>query len=156
MEAVSFAAEAFEKHSDMVYRLAFARTRNRSDADDILQEVFLRYLKTGAPADSTEHEKALLIRITLNCTKSLLKRHQSQKTEELYETIPCPPERGRETLDAVLHLPMKYRTAVHLHYYCGYSVEEIAALTDSKPATVKSRLFRAREKLKQELEGVEF
>lgn len=155
MVTENFAAKAFEKHSDMVYRLAFARLKNKSDADDILQEVFLRYLKNGAVCDE-EHEKALLIRITINCTKSMFKRLNRLKAEELFESIPAPENTSFKTLEAVLNLPLKYRTAVHLHYYCGYSIEEIADMTDSKPSTVKSHLFRARKLLKTELEGVEF
>ncbi|MBE6727732.1 MAG: RNA polymerase sigma factor [Ruminococcaceae bacterium] len=155
MVTENFAAKAFEKHSDMVYRLAFARVKNKSDADDILQEVFLRYLKNGEATDA-EHEKALLIRITINCTKSLFKRLNRLKTEELYETIPAPENTSFKTLEAVLKLPVKYRTAVHLHYYCGFGIEEIAEITSTKASTVKSHLFRARKLLKEELEGVEF
>lgn len=153
METENYAAAAFKKHSDTVYRLAFARLKNKNDADDVLQEVFLRYLKQGKPASCDEHEKALLIRITLNCTKTLLSTNNKHRTEELYDNIPCSEAPQSYTLDAVFKLPLKYRTAIHLHYYCGYSVVEIAKITGCRPSTVRSHLFRAREKLKKELEG---
>lgn len=156
METENFAARAFEKYSDTVYRLAFARLKNKHDADDVLQEVFLRYLRQGAPADSDEHEKALLIRITVNCSKTLLSGNKRRRTEELYESIPCPQAPEHNALDAALRLPVKYRTVIHLHYYCGYAVNEIADILRCKPATVRSQLFRAREKLKKELEGADF
>ena len=155
MDSGNFAYTAFLKHSDMVYRLAFARLKNKSDADDILQEVFLRYLKAGK-AESEEHEKALLIRITINCTKSLFSYSSRHKTEELKETVPCPEYSDGGVLEAVMKLPLKYRTAIHLHYYCGYSVEEIGKICGLKVSTVKSHLFRARKMLKGYLEGVEF
>lgn len=156
MEERNYAALAFEKHSDMVYRLAFARLKNKMDADDILQEVFLRYLKRGERAQSEEHERALLIRITINCTKSLHISAWRRHTTELKDDLTAPESPTGETLDAVLRLPLKYRTVIHLHYYCGYSIEEIAVLLNSRASTVKSQLFRAREKLKQDLKGVEF
>ena len=61
--------DAYDKYSDMVYRLAFARMKNRFDAEDILQEVFMRFMRSGGPTDNDEHTKALLIRITINCSK---------------------------------------------------------------------------------------
>ena len=155
MEERNYAAEAFEKYSDMVYRLAFARLKSTSDADDILQEVFLRYLKRGKKPLEDEHEKALLIRITINCTKRLHTSAWRKNTTELDEPLSENAHNG-ETLDAVLRLPLKYRTVIHLHYYCGYTAEEIGVLLGSRASTVRSQLSRAREKLRQDLQGVEF
>lgn len=155
MEYKFTATEAFNKYSDMVYRLAFARVKNKYDADDILQDVFVRLIKSKATVNNEEHLKALLIRITINCTKSLFSSASSKKCCALedYISVDMPQ---RDTLDAVLRLPLKYRTVVHLHYYCGYSTEEIAQILSVKPSTVKSQLHRARQKLKSDLEGVEF
>lgn len=154
MEYKISAEQAFNKYSDMVYRLAFARVKNKYDADDILQEIFLRFIKQKAKLNNEEHTKALLIRITLNCTKSMFTSAVFKKTQPLDENLSLQmPE--RDTLEAVLRLPLKYRTVIHLHYYCGYSVDEIAKILKSKPSTVKSQLHRARLKLKTELEGVE-
>ncbi len=154
MEYKISAAQAFEKHSDMVYRLAVARVKNKYDADDILQEVFLRFIKYKDKVENEEHLKALLIRITINCSKSLLTSGWFKRTEPLSESLSVRDEYS-DTLDAVLRLPQKYRTVIHLHYYMGYSVEEIAKILKSKPSTVKSQLHRARQKLKIDLKGDE-
>ena len=155
MEYKISAAEAFNKYSDMVYRLAFARVKNKYDADDILQEVFLRFMKQKSKLNNEEHTKALLIRITINCTKSLFTSSSFKRNQALDENLSVDmPE--RDTLDAVLRLPQKYRTVIHLHYYCGYKIEEISEILHTKPSTVKSQLLRARQKLKTYLEGVEF
>lgn len=154
MEYKITASEAFKKHSDMVYRLAIARVKNKYDADDILQEVFLRFIRVKDKVENDEHLKALLIRITINCSKSMLTSSWFKRTEPLSESLSVTDEYS-DTLDAVLRLPQKYRTVIHLHYYMGYSVDEIAAILKSKPSTVKSQLHRARKLLKIDLEGVE-
>lgn len=154
MEYKISAAEAFKKHSDMVYRLAVARVKNKYDADDVLQEVFLRFIKAKDKVENEEHLKALLIRITINCSKSMLTSSWFKRTEALSESFSVSDEYS-DTLDSVMRLPQKYRTVIHLHYYMGYSVDEIADILKSKPSTVKSQLHRARQKLKLDLEGVE-
>lgn len=143
---------AFIKYADMVYRLAFVRTKSRSDSDDILQEVFLRYLKVFKKIESEEHLKATLLRITVNCSNSLITSAWFKKTEPLSDTITVADNPDAlNVLEAVMKLPLKYRTAVHLHYYCGYSVEEIAKIEKSNPSTVKTHLSRARKLLKSSL-----
>ena len=154
MEYKISAAEAFKKHSDMVYRLAVARVKNKYDADDILQEVFLRFIKAKDKVENEEHLTALLIRITINCSKSMLTSSWFKRTEPLSESFSVSDEYS-DTLDSVMRLPQKYRTVIHLHYYMGYSVDEIASILKTKPSTVKSQLHRARQKLKLDLEGVE-
>lgn len=154
MEYKITASEAFKRYSDMVYRLAFARVKNKYDADDILQEVFLRFIKVKEKINNEQHAKALLIRITINCSKSLLTSSWFKRTEPLSESLSVS-DKEIDTLDAVMRLPQKYRTVIHLHYYMGYSTDEIAAILKSKPSTVKSQLHRARQKLKIDLEGVE-
>lgn len=154
MEYKITAHEAFNRYSDMVYRLAIARVKNKYDADDILQEVFLRFIKHKDKVENEEHLKALLIRITINCSKTLLTSSWFKRTEPLSETLSVQDEYS-DTLDAVLRLPQKYRTVIHMHYYMGYSVDEIATILKSKPSTVKSWLHRARQKLKTDLEGDE-
>lgn len=154
MEYKISATEAFKRYSDMVYRLAVARVKNKYDADDILQEVFLRFIKCKEKVNNEEHTKALLIRITINCSKSMLSSSWFKKTSPLDETLSVSDPLF-DTLDAVLRLPQKYRTVIHLHYYCGYSVDEIAKILKTKPSTVKSQLHRARQKLKIALKGDE-
>ena len=146
--------EAFRKYADTVYRLAFVRTGSRSDSDDILQEVFLRYMKVWQNMQSEEHVKATLIRITVNCSNSLLTSAWFKKTDPLDENISASYANSAESaLSEVLKLPIKYRTVIHLYYYMGYSVAEIAELTKTNPSTVKTRLSRARGQLKKTLEA---
>ncbi len=143
----------FKKYADTVYRLSFVRTKNISDSEDILQEVFLRYIKVWEKMESEEHIKAMLIRITLNCTNSLLGSSWFKKTAPLEENIPyIACENRPDVLGEVLKLPLKYRTAIHLHYYCGYSVNEIADIQKTNPSTVKTHLKRGREQLKRSID----
>ena len=142
----------FEKYADMVYRLAFVRTKSESDSDDILQEVFLRYMKVCSKIESEEHLKAMLLRITVNCSKSFLTSSWFKKTEPLNDTLSYTDSVNEgSVLAEVLKLPVKYRTAVHLHYYCGYSVKEIAQIEGINESTVKTHLSRARAILKETL-----
>ena len=146
--------EAFKKYADTVYRLAFVRTGSRNDSDDILQEVFLRYMKVWGKMESEEHVKATLIRITVNCSNSWLSSAWFKKTDPLDENIAAVEDNSAQSaLSEVLKLPVKYRTVIHLHYYMGYSVAEIAELTKTNPSTVKTRLARARGQLKKTLEA---
>ena len=145
--------KAFKKYADMVYRLGFVRTKNISDSEDILQEVFLRYLKIWNKMESEEHIKAMLIRITLNCTNSFLTSSWIKKTEPINENLPYEiPEQDTDVLGAVLKLPIRYRTVIHLHYYCGYSTEEISKILKTNPSTIKTRLKRGREQLKRSID----
>ncbi|MBQ7726763.1 MAG: sigma-70 family RNA polymerase sigma factor [Clostridia bacterium] len=143
----------FERYADTVYRLALMRTQNRADSDDILQEVFLRYLRVWKTMQSEEHVKAMLIRMTLNRSKSLLSSAWFRKTEPLGDFLPAKETPADDVLTAVWALPEKYRTVVHLHYYHGYSVEETADLLSLSPSAVKTRLFRARETLKKQIKA---
>ncbi len=141
---------AFEKYADTVYKLAFVRTKNREDSDDILQEVFMRYMKVYEKMETEEHIKAMLLRITVNCSNSYKTSFWQKKTEPLNENLQVEDSvSDTYVLEQVLKLPLKYRTAIHLHYYCGYSVEEIAKIQTSNPSTVKTHLKRAREILKK-------
>ena len=145
---------AFQKYADTVYRLAFVRTKSKSDSDDILQEVFLRYMKVWQKMQSEEHVKAMLLRITVNCSNSLKTSFWFKKTEPISETIADPNGISEHTvLEEVLKLPLKYRTAIHLHYYFGYSANEIAEIENTNPSTVKTRLNRARAMLKKTIKA---
>ena len=103
---------------------------------------------------SEEHVKATLIRITVNCSNSLLSSLWLKNTDPLNENIPASDDNSAESaLSEVLKLPVKYRTVIHLYYYMGYSVAEIAGITKTNPSTVKTRLARARGQLKKTLEA---
>lgn len=137
------------RYSDMVYRLAFARTGNRSDAEDLYQEVFLRYL-TKAPAFTSEdHRKAWLLRVAVNCANRFHTAPWRKCTEPLSEALSVPAPEGEDLWEELRRLPEKDRTVLHLYYYEDMTTEEIAQMLDRNPATVRSQLLRARAKLKK-------
>lgn len=147
------AQDVFDAYADMVYRLAFARTGNRYDADDVLQETFLRYLRYAAQLESDAHRKAWLIRTAISCSNSLLRSAWRRRTVALPDTLCTELREHSEVYAAVLSLSRKDRTVIHLYYYEGYSVAEIAELLQTRPGTVKSRLHRARARLAELLKG---
>lgn len=145
----------FDKYCDTVYRLAFARTKNRFDAEDVLQTVFLKLLKTDKTFGDEEHLKAWLLKVTVNSSKNLLTSAWMRLTEGIRDDVTAEIPENTEVYHSVATLPVKYRTVIHLYYYEGYSVNEIADILGIKEATVKTHLSRAREKLKVKLKGVE-
>lgn len=150
--------EVLEKYSNMVYRLAYARTMNRCDAEDITQEVFIKYMKHQQELLNEEYCKAWLIRVTINAAKSLLTSAWNRRRasmEEVEGTLAGKaqdePDYDDTLLLEVAKLPEKYRIIVHLFYFEELSIREISTITKTKEATVKSHLFRARELLKKSL-----
>ena len=145
--------EIVREYAPMVYRLACARTRSRADAEDLCQDVMLRLFRKDYRFDSSEHLKRWLIRATVQRAGDLFRsawRRRVVVTDVLPESAVCDAEKS--PLGAALdRLPGKYRSVVHLHYYEGYSTDEIADMLDRKPSTVRTQLVRARELLKAEL-----
>lgn len=137
---------ALAQYGDTVYRLAFAYARSKADADDIFQEVFLRYYRRAPAFESEEHRKAWLLRVTINRAKSCLSKmlHEPQETAD---AAPFSAPESLELHEALLRLAPKYRTVIHLFYYEGYTAEEIGALLHRKPSTVRTQLTRARSRL---------
>lgn len=140
-------------YGNTVYRLAYAQTRSQHDADDIFQEVFLRVTQHRPVFDSEDHEKAWILRVTLNCLKSHWRAAWRRHDVPLDERIPFPAPEERALDDALRRISPKYRAAVHLFYYEGYSAEEIAYMTGEKPSTIRTRLTRARAQLRDLLKG---
>lgn len=140
-----------EKYSDLVYRIALTRTNNKSDSEDIFQEVFLRITKKMPVFESEEHEKAWVIRVTLNCSNTLLTSNWRKKTEELNENIEFETKDRHDIYYEVAKLPVKYRTVIYLFYYEGYKINEIGKILNTNESTVKTQLARAREKLKENM-----
>ncbi|MDU5080493.1 sigma-70 family RNA polymerase sigma factor [uncultured Tissierella sp.] len=136
-------------YSNMVYRLAFSQTRNKSDADDIFQEVFLRYIKNKPNFETEEHRKAWLIRVTINCAKKLWASSWAKKTQPLDDEIAFETEEDNNLHYELKKLPIKYRTVIHLFYYEDLSIEEISHILKQKPSTVRTQLTRGRRKLKE-------
>ena len=137
-------------YGDMVYRLAYAQTRSRHDADDIFQEVFLQTVRKKPVFDSEEHEKAWLLRVAGNLCKNRLKYNRLRQTDELREELIAEQREDLSFIwDAVQALPVQYREVIHLFYREGYSTREISQILGRKEATIRSDLSRGRGKLKE-------
>lgn len=145
--------DAISRYAPMIYRLAYARTGNRTDAEDIMQEVFLHFLRAKPMLRDAEHGKAWFLRVAANCANDFF-RSPWRKAQPLDETMPAPPEPELGgVLELVLALLPKYRVCVHLFYCEDMSVAEIAAATGAREGTVKTRLSRARDMLRDTLKG---
>ena len=147
------------EYQTMLYRVAFANMHNRADAEDVVQEAFLRYMKDEKPIANKEHEKAWLIRTTIHICMDILKSSWRRRTVPLEESMPAASRevylpyqiRDDRTLEAVLKLPVHYRNAIYLFYYEDYSIQEIAGVLNEKEGTIKTRLRRGREEVKKNL-----
>ena len=147
---------AMAEYGDTVYRLALCRTQSIPDAEDVYQDVFLALLRQQAEGWEAGRMKAWLIRTTLNRCTDLHRFRLRRPVLPLDEALTCPvDEAAAELWEAVGILPEKLRTAVHLYYAEGYQAEEIAAMLGVPAATIRTRLRRAREKLKSVLGGME-
>ena len=146
---------AVEAYADMVRRICFYHLKNQADTEDVFQEVFLKYMLHDEPFHDREHEKAWLLRVAINACKDYLKsffRRSTVPLDALQEMAAEIPEGHREVLEAVLSLPGKYKDAIYLHYYEGYSAAEIGQILGKKENTVYSLLSRGRRMLKGVLE----
>ncbi|WP_369681091.1 RNA polymerase sigma factor [Anaerotruncus colihominis] len=149
-------SRAIELYSDMIRRICLLHLKNHADTEDVFQEVFLKYVLCGVVFESVEHEKAWLIRVTVNACKDFLKSLFHRRTvplEVLSEEAASVSPEQYETLEAVLALPEKYKDVIYLYYYEGYNVREVASILKKKENTVYTLLSRGRELLRQELGG---
>jgi RNA polymerase sigma-70 factor (ECF subfamily) len=138
-------------YANMVYRLAFARTGTKCDADEVFQEVFIRYIKKQPVFQNEEHRKAWLIRVTINCSNKLWNSVWKRKIEPLEENIPFETKDDIDLNNELQQLPKKYREVVHLFYYEDMSLDEISQALNRKNSTVRTQLTRARTLLKNML-----
>lgn len=146
-----------DTYSGTLIRLCYTYVHNVCDAEDITQDVFVALLKRGKPFDSVEHEKAWLLRTAINKSKNYLKSGWIRRTVPLSdadesETDELTAEKN-QVMEAVLSLPEKYRTVIHLFYYNGYSINEISEIVGKKAATVGTLLARGRNLLKEMMIG---
>ena len=150
------AGRLVETYGQAVYRLAYARTASREDAEDIVQETFLRLVRKSPEFRDAEHCRAWLLRVAANCAGDLLRSSWRRRTRPLEEagalTVPEPEVREDGAVAAVLALPERYRTVIHLFYYEEMSVAEIASILGQREGTVRTRLSRGRSMLRQMLE----
>lgn len=146
--------QIYSRHVQMVYRVCYSFMKNSAAAEDMVQTVFLKLMTYPKAFQSDEHEKAWLIVTASNLCKDQL-RHWWQRREPLEDqTEAAAPEvKTDETLEAVLSLPDRYKTAIYLYYYEGYSTGEIAAMLKKAPSTVRDTLTRGRRLLRKKLGG---
>lgn len=141
---------AVKRHSGMVYRLAYARTRSRADADDVFQDVFMKLFARKIPFESEAHEKAWLIRTTCCVSINLAKSVWRRRTVPIADApAQAPPDADEALAWALSALKPKARCAIHLFYYERMSAEEIGEAMGESAASVRARPSRARRKLKQ-------
>lgn len=166
--------ETVNRNMNMVYRLAFSMVKTSQDAEDIRQEVMLRYIRSNPAFENTEHERAWFIRVTTNLCKNLWKTAWRQRVVSMdamdenerdsgngtgmycsasgVETVQGVngfTEEEESVIEAVKRLSLKYRVVIHLFYYEEMSIEEIAGALNLQPSNVRTRLTRARRMLKE-------
>jgi len=149
------AGRLMESYGNSVLRLAYSYLHNMSDAEDVLQDTLIQFLRTQPQFETTEHEKAWFLRVAINISKNKITYNKIRKTDELSETLAVAETEDLAFVwDAVKQLPAKYSEVVHLYYHEGYSTAQIASLLSKNDATVRSLLKRARMKLKDVLKEV--
>ncbi len=151
-QADRMAAEALDTYGNTILRCAYSYLHNMADAEEILQDTLLKLLTAAPSFDSEAHKKAWLLKVAANLSKNRIEYNALRDCDELDDSLAAE---GREDLsfvwEAVKQLPTQYREVIHLHYYEGYSTEEIAKMLGRNPSTVRSDLRRGREKLKSVL-----
>lgn len=149
--------EALRQYADMVYRIAYTQTKQKTDAEDIFQEVFLRLMRYADRIKDEEHLKAWLIKVTISQCKRHFTSTWRKKVVPLYndEQVTESYEMKEESpvVDAMRQLASDYKSVLHLFYYEQYSVKEIGSLLSISESLVKTRLSRGRQKLKELLKG---
>ena len=148
-------AGLLEEHGDHLLRLCTLYLGDRSQAEDAVQDAFLRCLEKAPDFESPAHARAWLLRVTINRCKSFFRSAWQRKTTGLEDDFPDTPFTPDETavVEAVNRLPKKYRQVIYLYYIEGYATGEIAAILEMPQNTVLSQLARARKLLKTALKG---
>lgn len=141
------------KYIDTVYRLALSQTRSKDYAEDVVQEVFLRFLQSDKQFNDEEHIKAWLIRVTINCSKKIFTAAWFKKTVPLSDELSFETPEQSDAYYAVCDLPKKYRTVIYLYYYEEMSIKELSEMLKISEGAIKSQLHRGRELLRKALKG---
>ena len=148
-------SSAVMTYADTLYRIALTMLRNPFDAEDVVQDTFLAYYRCDKTFSSSEHQKAWLITVTVNRCKNrlgFLRRHPPVNWDDLRDVLAAPDDTTasaeHDILDALLRLPVKYRIVMTLHYVEEYKVREVAEILGVKESTVKMRLQKGRQLLK--------
>ncbi len=144
------AEHILDEHGSSIPRLAYSYLHNMSDAEEVLQDTLLRFLKTAPTFENSTHEKAWLLRVAGNLSKNRIDYNKVRATDELSDTLKAEKREDLSFVwDAVRSLPVPFREVIHLFYYEGYSTAEISRMLDRKESTVRSDLRRGRLKLKE-------
>lgn len=146
---------AIDLYSDTIRRICMLHLKNIADTEDIFQTVFLKYALSDVCFENNEHEKAWLIRVTINACKDLLKsfwKHTIALDEIIEQPSNISPDH-KEVLEAVLSLPARYRDVVYLHFYEGYTAPEISQILHKNVNTVYTLLNRSKQMLQKKLAG---
>lgn len=150
MRAESDVVRAIEQYADTVRRVAFVHLEDRADVDDIYQTVFMRYALRDEPFRDEGHERAWIIRVTINACRDLVKSAYRSRTvplDSVLEPRSEAVEDHRDVLEAVAALPLPQRQVVYLHYYEGYTAPEMARILEKKTSTIYTLMLRARRAL---------
>ena len=157
--------EEFDKkyyaYKDTIYSIAYTYVHNQSDADDITQDVFIKYLKSDTTFNDDNHEKYWLIRVTINTAKNFVSSTWKKRVvlDDDYVDRTSDNDTRSESnqyFDVITSLPSKYKDVITLYYYEDWSVEEIADILKVSCSCVRKRLERGREKIKKEIENGRF
>lgn len=140
--------QVVEEFSDMIFRIAYQNLCNHTDAEDVVQEVFLSLLKSSKSFESKEHLKAWLIKVTVNKCIDIRKSFFRKNTVPLDDQIISYTDEESSVMEEIFKLPKDYRNIIYLYYYEGYTVKEIAEILEKNQNTVNSKLQRGRKKLK--------
>ena len=142
-----------DRYGNKILRLAYSYLRNMADAEDIVQDTLIQYLKKQPVFADETHEAAWLMRVASNLSKNRIRYNSYRKTDELNEELTA--EEGEDlsfVWEAVNSLPVPYREIIHLYYYEGYGTMQIASILSKNESTVRSCLARGRAKLKSILQ----
>lgn len=168
LKSEQFMNRALDRWGDAVYRLALGQTRSTADAQDIVQDTYLKLLKSPVEFEDDEHVKAWLLHVAANRCREHWRSVWTQRVDTLDNAdetcIPATDDAVESTLDALdehpiwnamARLPEKTRIVMHLYYVEDYPTEVIAEVLGCLPTTVRSRLHRGRKMLKRELDAIE-
>lgn len=156
MRAQEETLQLYQKYGETVFRICLIHLKNQQDAYDATQETFLKLMQSEKPFENDNHAKAWLITVASNICKNMLKsfwhkyRVHNDALLLFAEGDACENTEYTEVMEAVFNLPEKYKDLVYLHYYEGYSIEEIAKVTGKKPSTLRSRLSKAKTLLRKQ------
>lgn len=144
------AARMLDAYGNSILRLAYSYLHNQSDAEEVLQDTLLQFLRTAPVLESPQHEKAWLLRVAANLSKNRLKYNRLRSADELRDTLAAEQREDLSFVwEAVKALPQHSRAAIHLFYHEGCSTAQIASILGRKESTIRSDLRRGRIQLKE-------